>query len=633
ERHGPEHAAIVGGFSTFQARSAVAEVAKVLGMPDREIRRLTARLPHTDADCLAEAIRGNHLHLDFPIDEEPCRTVLATAAWLDGIPRYPKMHPCGIVLSRDPVRSLTPVFTSAKGWPTTHFDMEAVEAVGLIKLDILAQGGLAVLRDAAAMLAGRGITVELDRLEPWEDGNVWDMIAAGRCRGVHHIESPAMCGLARMSGVRDIDRLIAVVSVIRPGAANSSKKLDFCRRAQGLEPVHYAHPSLEPVLRSTFGLIAYEEHVLQICETFAGLSGGRGDLLRRALVKSDRARIAELEKEFRESARQLGRTGEETDAVWRLVAGFQGYAFCRAHSTAYGVEAYQGAWMKRYHPAEFMAAILTHGKGFYSLLAYSLECRLLGIGFRPPCVNAGRAGYLVERGDTGPCIRVPLNAVKSLTEGLLARYGKERRGGPFRSLADFVRRTGPLPEEMLHLIRAGAFDGFGDARPAQFWQARALGLWPPGEAWLFPAGAAVEGLPASLEPPDRLSRLQAEMELFGFTVSGWPLELYPGAAWDTYCPIGRLGEYPHRTVTVCGLIIQERIHRQSTGDLMKFITLCDWSGMIECEIFASAFKRWGLATVRWPVVEVEAVVSLFENGHGLTLNVRRIAQCRRHPGS
>ncbi|MDB6132527.1 MAG: polymerase [Verrucomicrobiales bacterium] len=634
QRHGPEHAAIVGGFSTFQARSAVAEIAKVLGMPDREIRRLTSRLPHTDADCLAEAIRGNHLHLDFPIDEEPCRTALSMAAFLDGIPRYPKMHPCGVVLSRDPVRSLCPVFTSAKGWPATHFDMEAVEAVGLVKMDVLAQGGLAVLRDAAAMLAERGIAVDPESLEPWEDEGVWDMIAAGQSRGVHHIESPAMCSLARVAGVRDIDRLIAVVSVIRPGAACGSKKREFCRRAQGLEAVQYAHPSLEPVLRSTFGLIAYEEHVLQICEAFAGLGAGRADVLRRALVKADRRVIEKIEGEFREAARGLGRAEGEIQTVWELVAGFQGYAFCRAHSTAYGVEAFQGAWMKRHHPAEFMAAVLTHGKGFYSRLVYTLECRLLGIGFLLPCVNASGAGYRVERGKDGaPSIRVPLEAAKSLTEGLLERHGRERRRGSFASLADFVRRTAPHPEEMLALIRAGAFDGFGESRPAQFWRARSLGLWPRGEDWLFPAETEVKGLLEAMEGPDRMARLREETELFGFTVSGHPLELHPETAWGTYCPISRLGDFPGQTVMVCGLIIQDRVHRQGTGELMKFITLCDWTGFIECEIFAAAYRRWGLATVRWPVVEAEAVVRLFENGKGLALEVRRVGQCRQrtHP--
>jgi len=149
------------------------------------------------------------------------------AEFLDGMPRYPKMHPCGVVLSCQPMLELTPTFTSNKGYPTTHFDMDVVEAIGLVKIDILAQGGLAAMRDAKQCLARRGIEIDFAGLEPWKDGNVWEMIASGGSRAVHHIESPAMIGLCRQCNVRDIDGLVAIVSVIRPGAANSNSHFDF----------------------------------------------------------------------------------------------------------------------------------------------------------------------------------------------------------------------------------------------------------------------------------------------------------------------------------------------------------------------------------------------------------------------
>jgi error-prone DNA polymerase len=203
---------------------------------------------------------------------------------------------------------------------------------------------------------------------------------------VHHIESPAMTTLHRMTNVKEIDGLIAIVSVIRPGAANESKKLSFTRRYQGLEPVTYPHPSLEECLRSTYGLVVYEEHILQICEAFAGLPPGRADVLRRALGKDRQDIIDEIKIEFADCARQLGRSESQIAEVWELVVGFKGYAFCKAHSTAYGVEAYQSAWLKLHYPAEFMAAVLTNGKGFYSPLVYVLECHRLGISLLPPSV-------------------------------------------------------------------------------------------------------------------------------------------------------------------------------------------------------------------------------------------------------
>src|SRR5206468_1109954 len=205
--------------------------------------------------------------------------------------------------------------------------------------------------------AGEGKEAPRSSAEPWTDPEVWELLASGGGRAVHHIESPAMIGLCRQCNVRDIDTLIAIVSVIRPGAANESKKMEFTRRYQGLSPVIYPHPSLAPCLKSTFGLVVYEEHILQICETFAGLPPGRADILRRALSKGQAAVIAETQKEFFACARARGRADKDIAAVWDLVVGFRGYAFCKAHSTAYGVEAYQSAWLKRYFPAEFMAAV------------------------------------------------------------------------------------------------------------------------------------------------------------------------------------------------------------------------------------------------------------------------------------
>ena len=628
ERYGPHHAAIVGGLSTYQGRSAIADIAKVLGVSEYQIRRLTEHIPRASAGDIASAVAASQECRESPWHEEPYRTALTMASFLDGFPRHPKMHPCGVVLSRDPITALTPTFTSAKGYATTHFEMEAVETVGLVKMDILAQGGLAVIRDTLALLAERGLTPDLENLKPWDDAGIWKMIATGNARGVHHIESPAMISLARMCGVRDIDCLIAIVSVIRPGAANSSKKSEFARRAQGMEPVQYAHPSLEPALRSTFGVVAYEEHILQICEAFAGLNGGRADVLRRALVKEKDAVIGEIRLEFVASAKALQRTDDEIARVWELVGGFRGYAFCRAHSTAYGVEAYQGAYLKHHHPAEFLASVLSNGKGFYSTLAYTLECRRLGLTFLSPDVNASRWNFAPEP-DQPRAIRVPLRFIKSLTAALLERYKIERARAPFTSLRDFYERTRPAGSEMLNLIRAGSFDSFGEPRTAQFWHLQHLAQWPHAQGYLFQSDERTRLPEVPLTEPDLAQRLRDETELLGFTVSGHPLDQFPDVAWDSYCPIRDLNRYPGERVSVCGLIIADRSHHQITGDAMKFITICDYTGIIECEIFAQTYRRFGLETVRHPVVEVEARVTPFESGLGCTLEVLRVGKARR----
>jgi DNA polymerase-3 subunit alpha len=643
EKYGPEHSAVVGGFSTFKAKSAVADVAKVLGVSEFQIRRFTEHFPWSFGGgwvsedhhsirgaALLDLLRASPECRDLPIDQEPFKTAVETAAFLDGFPRHPKMHPCGVVVSRQPMTQLTPTFISNKGWPTTHMDMESVEAVGLVKMDVLAQGGLAVMRDAVQTLKERGIAVDLAALEPWEDPEVWELIASGGARAVHHIESPAMVSLCRMTNVREIDGLIAIVSVIRPGAANENKKRDFTRRYQGMEPPYYPHPSLEDCLRSTYGLVVYEEHILQICEAFAGMPPGRADVLRRALVKQKRKVVDEIGEEFANHALAKGHNPKKILEVWELVTGFNGYAFCKAHSTAYGVEAYQAAWLKRYYPAEFMAGVLTNGKGFYHPLVYVLECHRIGLKLIPPSINHPGPHFAAENGT----IRVPVTAVKGLTEKVSERLLTERKKKPFTALKDFYLRVLPSAEEMEAMMRVGAFDEFGQTRTHQFWEVQSLhrsygNSAEPGQGWLLPP-PSLDKLPMkALQEPNTLERLQRENELLGYTASAHPLALYPAIAWDTYCPVSRLKDFIGQEVIMCGLIIEQRTHHQITGEPMKFMTLCDWTGIVETELFANTYRSYGLATVRYPVLEVTVKVEAYENKRGYSLCVLRAGKPRR----
>lgn len=671
EKYGPQHCAVVGGFSTYQARGAVADVGKVLGLSEHQVRRFTEHFPWGHARGLVQLLRESPDCRDLPLDEEPYRSALEMAEFLDGFPRHPKMHPCGVVLSRQPLHELTPTFRTHKGWPATHFDMDAVEALGLVKLDILAQGGLAVMRDALAEIHRPPSPVPslliptatsdtaplapldggLPDLAPWDDPAVWELIAGGQARAVHHIESPAMVGLCRQGNIREIDGLVAVVSVIRPGAANEQKKQKFTRRYQGLEPVTYPHPSLGPCLKGTFGLVVYEEHVLQICEVFAGLSPGRADVLRRALGREQLETIQEIGREFFAAARARGHPETVIGEVWDLITGFAGYAFCKAHSTAYAVEAYVAAWLKRYYPAEFMAAVLTHGKGFYDPLVYVLECRRLGIPLLPPTVNAPGPGFKTERPTENgehptsqggspagkpihaKAIRVPVTQIKGLTQATLERLLRARQRGDFTSLHDFYARVGPAPAEMELLIRAGALDEFGLSRTRLFWEAqllrRAFGDEQGcGQGWLIPPPGAERLGDAPLHEPTRRQRLEWEAELLGFPASGHPLELFDHVAWETYCPVARLGEFIGQQVITCGLVIEQRLFHQITGEPMKFMTLADWTGMVETELFAASYRHYGLATVRHPVLEVAATVEPFENQRGFTLRVHRAGQPR-----
>jgi DNA polymerase III alpha subunit len=397
----------------------------------------------------------------------------------------------------------------------------------------------------------------------------------------------------------------------------------------------HPHPSLEPVLKDAFGLVVYEEHILQMCEAFAGLNPGRADVLRRALNKQKRSVIREIQKEFFASATVRGHTPEKIKEVWELIEGFAGYAFCKAHSTAYGFEAYEAAWLKRNYPAEFMAAVLTNGKGFYDPLVYVLESYRLGLSFLPPTINEPGPQFVAH----GNAIRVPLTRAKGLTERTITRLLPEREHSDFNSLTDFHRRVIPSPEELEIMIRAGAFDEFGETRTRQFWEAQRLAksirnpkvttnLEFDFEAGRNPVAEFFTRNPALLREPTRRERLEAETELFSYAVSGHPLELFDEVAWETYCRVNCLGEHVGETVVTCGLVVEQRTHNQITGEPMKFLTLADWTGMVETELFAQAYKNYGLATVRYPVLEVTATVEPFENGRGFSLRVIRAGKPR-----
>jgi DNA polymerase III alpha subunit len=339
-----------------------------------------------------------------------------------------------------------------------------------------------------------------------------------------------------------------------------------------------------------------------------------------------------------------------------LVTGFRGYAFCKAHSTAYGVEAYEAAWLKRYYPTEFLAAVLTNGKGFYTSLVYVLECHRLGIRLQAPCVNEPGPAFTphVALAPNGPTIRVPVTRVKGLSERTIQRLLVEYEHEPFASLQDFYRRVAPLPEEMESLSRVGAFDCFGQSRTAQFWECQffrhAYGPSTSGQGWLFPlpgpnakcqmpnakcgelqtlnSKLQTPNSEVSLVEPTRRQRLEWEAELLDFCASGHPLELHDDIAWESYCSVAELGNHIGERVVTCGLVIEQRVHHQVTGEPMKFLTLADWTGMAETELFAPTYKSYGLATVRYPVLEVTATVEPFENGRGFSLRVHRAGKPR-----
>ncbi len=696
ERWGRDRVAMIGAPNTFHARAAVAELGRVFGLPPHEVRQVTRLLPRAATGDLAEALRqspearglipwpaagrpdgaafGRRRAADRgaeraarggepPPDgrgaervgrgrlEEPYATILELAAALAGLPRHWAMHPCGLVVAPEPLTDLVPVQRSPKGPLVAQYDQDAVEELGFVKIDLLGQAGLAVLRDAVAEIrASAGVAVDLERDVDYADPATWDLIASGQARGVHHIESPAMTSLLRQCQCRDIDCLTAIVAIIRPGAANQGKKETFARRHRGAEPPRYPHPSLQPVLEKTYGLMVFEEHILQVATEFAGMNLGRADVLRRALNRQDRPLVAELAGEFRAGALARGRRPAEIDAVWAEVEGFSGFMFNKAHSAEYAVEAFQGAWLKKRWPAHYLAAVLSNQRGFYASsptlpqILYVMEAWQRGIRLLPPCVNASAERCRVE-GDP-PGIRLPVAHVAGLSAAFLARHRAARADGPFGTLEDWVARCRPTETEAQALLDCGALDGWGMARPAMFWRLRRLlrdrcrptaplfGARPtrgPGAAASDGALPAAEAPPVEWSEPDVWQKARRERELLGFPVSLHPLTLLGrdeqgrDIDWSRYTPLRELERRPGGRVRVCGLMAAERVNATRGGELMKFVTLADHGGLAEAVLFPDAYRRFGHLTAGHPILEAVGRVEPWSGGGGWTLRVEWVS--------
>ncbi|MFH0981250.1 MAG: DNA polymerase III subunit alpha [Planctomycetota bacterium] len=684
DRWGHDRVAMIGAPHTFRARAAVGELGKVFGLPAHEVHRVTKLLPRTTAGQLGEALAAAPEARGLPIEEEPYRTILRMAGALEGLPRHWSMHPCGLVVAPEPLTDLVPVQRSPKGPLVAQYEMNAIEDLGFIKIDLLGQAGLSVLRDTLTEIERtRHHHVDLCQDVDYSDAATWGMIAGGEARGVHHIESPAMTSLIRQCQVRDIDGLTAIVAIIRPGAANQGKKDVFARRCQGFEPPSYAHPALVPVLEKTYGLMVFEEHILQVAVEFAGMNLGRADVLRRALNREHHALIRELRTEFYACARRCGRTDPEIDAVWAQLESFCGFMFNKAHSAEYAVEAFQGAWLKRRWPAHYLAAILSNYRGFYAhsptlpQILYVLEALRLGIGFLPPCVNRAQERFSVEcGGDIGSVappglgisnglasqglrpglysivppgltgkqdhtghaaqlmIRVPVMHIKGLSQRFIERYLAQREKGPFASLTDFIECCRPGEVEAHLLFDSGALDGLGRSRPELFWKLRRqLRLPDTSSSGLWEANptAGEDTPPVELTRPNLRQIATREMELLGFPISIDPLTYLSSddhgrrIAWSRYVPVAELDRHLGRRVTICGLMVADRINPTQNGDLMKFVTLADRTGFVETCLFPDIYQRFGHLTAAHPIMAATGVVEPFENRNGFTFRVESIS--------
>jgi len=490
-RWGAEHVAMIGSFITMHARLAVREIAKVFGVPPGEVNHFTKCLPHRPVREILEAIRHLPEGRTLPVDDEPWKTILQVALRLDDAPRHLGIHPCGTVISARPLTHLVPLERATKGIVVTQYDMNAIEALGLIKMDLLGQRGLTTMslaldniekqegKEVGGGVAADGVTpcpkartIDFAAI-PENDPAACGVISTGKTLGVFQIESPGMRGLLRTMKARTLDEVAAALALIRPGAAEYGSKELFLKRLRGKEPVVYPHESLKNILGDTLGICIYQEQVMQIAQAVGSMSLAEADLVRRSAAKLSGQRERErLRGKFLKAAECMGLQGAEREETWMMVEKFAGFGFCKAHAATYADISYRMTYLKTHHTAEFLAAMCSAGAGFYHVSAYVEEAKRWGIEARLPSVNRSRMEYTAENDADGrKALRVGLMQVKGLrVETIMAIVRERDAQGEFRSLEDFLSRVPAERGEIEALIKCGAFDDVsGMTRSATLW--------------------------------------------------------------------------------------------------------------------------------------------------------------------
>jgi len=631
--------AMVATHNCFRLRGALREVAKVHGRPPGEIREITRRFPWfleeaSIADLLAKHPNFRGLHLP-----EIWRELAALAQSLVGAPRHLSVHPGGVVIVPDALTNYVPVERAAKQLsedggterpdvPVIQFEKDGAEDTGLAKIDLLGNRSLAVIRDTiAAVRANTGGAIDDTTSDPEDDEPTRALFRTGRTMGIFYTESPASRLLCAKSRADTFELLVLNTSIIRP-ASNRFIRL-YLERLHGT-PYEPLDPSLRDTLAETFGIMVYQEDVVNVCATFAGMPLATADGLRKALSKKRPLKqLAAYAEEFFAGAAALGRDPETAKRVWEMVMSFAGYSFCKGHSCSYIRVAQQACYLRAHYPAEFMAAVLANGGGFYAPFAYVAEARRMGLTVLPPDVNAS------DRHTTGRGreVRIGLQFIKGLSDDGVERIVQGRGGAPraaggepgdpapgrpqaapgtprpahpYTSLPDLWSRTGLAAEDLRLLIKVGACDSIanGWTRPMMLWWIdQVLSATRGGRAsstqelWDSSPARRDPGMfrqpPALREyPPDR--RRREECALLGFATDVHPMQLHAAAL--RRFRIVRSTDLPRhvgRSVLCAGLLTTAKPVRTVHDEPMEFVTFDDGDGLIEAVLFPEVYRTRG----------------------------------------
>ncbi len=608
EKYGNDRVAQIITFGKFQARMVVRDVGRVLQMPYGQVDRISKLIPNNPANpvTLQEAIDGEPALREMRREEPAVARLLDIALKLEGLYRHASTHAAGVVIGDRPLDQLVPLYRDPRSdmW-VTQFNMKDVETAGLVKFDFLGLTTLTILQTALNLMSKRDIAVELDQLE-LDDKPTYELMARGDTAGVFQLESSGMRDALRKLKPTRFEDIVAMVSLYRPGPMDNIPK--YISVKHGEEEADYLHPKLQPILEETFGIMIYQEQVMQIAQVLSGYSLGGADLLRRAMGKKIQAEMDKQREIFVTGAVEQNVDKDQASGIFDQVAKFAGYGFNKSHAAAYALLAYHTGYLKANYPVEFMAAIMTLAfENTDKLGAVRQELQRLGITLLSPDINKSEALFEVERINGEEYgIRYALAALKGVGLSAMQSIVAERRAnGPFKNMSDFANRIDPSAvnrKQIEQLARAGAFECLEKNRRKVTENAEKILRHAAtiheeknsNQVNLFGGGSDSELSTLHLsETPEwiKTDELKAEFDAIGFYLSAHPLDSYEAPlkrlkVTDIRSVPGQLARQQNTRVQLAGVVLSRQERRGKRGDKFAFVQMSDATGTFEVQVYS-----------------------------------------------
>jgi error-prone DNA polymerase len=596
KRYGSKRVTLLSMQSTYRGRGAMRDSALALGLDPDQVDSIAESMWRFSASSFRKALNVKPELAEFAQAVEHDRKMnllVDMTERLDRIPRHISMHPCGVILGDLTLPLLTPVEPSGMGLPMSQFDKDDMDPMGFLKLDVLGVRMQSTMAYAVSEIKRvRKIDLDLDGIAK-DDAATFKAIRTTNTLGIFQIESPGQRELTGKHQPTEFNDLTIQISLFRPGPMKGNMILPYLDRRHGFEKPEYIHKDLEPILKETFGVVIFHEHVLRILHVMTGCTLARADELRRSLEKPGMAR--EIENFFRVSAAKKGYSKQVIDKVWGILAGFGSFGFCKAHGAAFALPTYQSAWLKTHYPAEFLAGVMTHDPGMYPRRLLLAEARRLGVKLLPIDINASSSEFHVEKHDGNSAIRMSFVDLKSISETEINRIIS---GQPYSSLSDFYLRAKPSRRTFERLALIGAFDDLakGSTRGdvlEKVKELNAIKVRPEEDEFSLFSESFIEQMPKGNPEPSMASKVDTELELLNMDISEHVLEKYrPMLDELGVVYANELLDIRGKTnVLVAGVRVATQTPPMRSGKRVVFVSLDDGSGCSDATFFDDAQQR------------------------------------------